>query len=118
MNFANTVNGAFGLTVAAGSGTVGFGSTVGNTAALTSLSSTGTGAVTFTGAVGSSTQRLGSVSITGATNINGGSVYTSGNQGYTGTITLGADTTLDTGTGTSNTLTMNAVTGGTPCVSP
>ena len=60
VNFANTVNGAFGLTIAAGTGTVGFNSTVGNTAALTSLSSTGTGAVTFTGAVGSSTQLLGS----------------------------------------------------------
>ena len=88
-----TVDGGFGLTIAAGNGTVGFNSTVGNGTALTSLSSTGTGAVTFSGAVGTNLLRLGSVSITGATNINGGSVYTSGIQSYNGAVSLGADTT-------------------------
>ena len=101
VSFSSTVDGAHALTVAAGTGTVGFSGTVGNATALTSLSSTGSGAVTFSSAVGTNLLRLGSVSISGATNINGGSVYTSGNQGYTGTISLGADTTLDTGTGTS-----------------
>ena len=100
VNFSNKVNGNFGLTIAAGSGNVGFAGSVGTIAALTSLSSSGTGAVIFSSAVGSSTQRLGSVNITGTTVMNGSNIYTSGNQLFNGAVTLGVDTLLNASAGT------------------
>ena len=96
ISFSSTVNGAQTLSATSGTaGTITFTGAVGTTTALTSLTTSGL-STTFTGAVGSTSQRLGSVSITGATNINGGSIYTSGTQGYAGAVLLGADTNLTT----------------------
>ncbi len=81
VTFSGTVDGAFGLTVNAGTGTVTLGGAVGGTAPLTSLSLTAAG---------------------GSIALNGGSVTTSpsGDQTYSGPVTLGADATLAAGTGT------------------
>jgi len=70
VSFGGTVNGAYGLTV---TGNAAFGGAVGATTALASLSVSGTSA------------------------LNGGGVTTTGLQSYTGTATLGADTTLNAG---------------------
>ena len=99
LTFGGTVNGAHNLTAATGAGNVIFsGASVGLTTALLNLSSTGSGTVTFDGSVGNNTHLLTTVSITGNTNINGGSVFTSGLQTYTGGVTLGAATQLNSGT--------------------
>ena len=54
-----------------------------------------TGGAVFGGAVGG-TAALKTLSVSGATALNGGSVATTGAQTYTGAVTLGADTTLST----------------------
>jgi filamentous hemagglutinin family protein len=51
------------------------------------------GNVTFSGAVGDNTT-LQSLNVSGTSGLNGGSVRTSGDQNYQGTVTLGTDTTL------------------------
>ena len=73
VTFGSTVDGAYALSVAAGSGTVSYNGTVGGTTALMSLSDTGSG----------------------ATDLNG-NVTTTGNQTYSGPVLLGADDTLST----------------------
>lgn len=56
----------------------------------------GTGAVSFSGAVGGN-KALASLAVTaGSIAINGGAVTTSGTQTYSGAVTLGADSTLAT----------------------
>ena len=75
ISFGKTLDGAFALTANAGSGTTKFTGAVGGNAALTSLT------------------------VTGASAINGGAVTTSGKQDYRGSVTIGADTTLDSSAG-------------------
>ena len=96
VNFSGSLNGAHNITVAAGSGGVSF-NTVGLTTAPTSLSSTGSGTVTFNGVVGSNSvgDQLGSVSITGnSVFTNNDAVYTTGNQTYTGAVNVGTGSAL------------------------
>ncbi|MEX2360503.1 MAG: hypothetical protein WD803_05420, partial [Gammaproteobacteria bacterium] len=76
-------------TLAAG-GTVTFASTIDDPFNLTISGST----VTFNGAIGA-TNALTSLTVTGATDINGGSVETTGAQTYNSAVTLGGATTLD-----------------------
>jgi filamentous hemagglutinin family protein len=71
-----TASGAQSLTVTSGTGAVSFGSSVGGTTPLSSLTITG-----------------GSTS-TGQTTTLGGNVTTSGNQSFGGNLTLGANTSL------------------------
>src|SRR5205807_9647565 len=78
VSLANTVNGAFSLTVNT-AGTTTFGAAVGGSTALTSLTT----------------------DAAGSTAINGGSVKTSGAQTYNDAVTLGANTSL-TSTGSGN----------------
>jgi hypothetical protein len=103
ITFGQTVNSAVSTTdnltlSTAGAST--FNGAVGTTNALNNLSSTGTGSVTFNGALGNNSQRLTTVNINGASNLNGGSIYTSGAQLYTGAVTIGSDYTLDAAIGT------------------
>ncbi|TWB71841.1 hypothetical protein FBZ87_10685 [Nitrospirillum amazonense] len=75
--------------------TIAFGGTVngGHTLAIT-------GNATFADTVGA-TNALTSLSVSGTSGLNGGSIRTTGGQTYTGAATLGADTTLtSTGNGT------------------
>jgi fibronectin-binding autotransporter adhesin len=76
ITFGGTVNGAKNLTVDATSGTVIYSNTVGNSAPLTSLNTTGATAIT----------------------LNGAAVTTTGSQTFTGPITLGTTTTTLTTT--------------------
>jgi hypothetical protein len=76
----NTVDGAHSLTVVS-SGVMKFGGAVGSTTPLTALT----------------TGRSGSTA--GTTDINGGTVTTSGNQTYNAPVTLTASTILDAGNG-------------------
>ena len=81
------------------------------------------GAATFGGAVGGNFA-LGSLVVTGTTALDGGTVDTIGSQTYSGAITLGGNTTLDSAAGdgaidfgssvngASDTLTINTGTGG------
>jgi autotransporter-associated beta strand protein len=105
INFASTVDSAstmpYSLTLNT-TGTTTFSGAVGNTYALNILSSTGTGNVIFDAAAGTSAQRLASININGATQLNGGTVYTSGNQTYTGAVTLATDNLLDSTSGATN----------------
>ncbi|WP_164857375.1 filamentous hemagglutinin N-terminal domain-containing protein [Sphingomonas crocodyli] len=73
-NFTTTIDGAFGLTVTS-SGDTTFGAAVGGTTALTGISTNGGG----------------------TTNINTGSIRTSGAQSYLDNVVLGADVTLTNG---------------------
>ncbi|QNI78885.1 filamentous hemagglutinin family outer membrane protein [Synechococcus sp. RS9909] len=57
-----------------------------------------TGNAVFDGAVGNAYE-LGSLSVTGTSALNGGSIKTSGLQTYTGAVTLAANTTLTSGGG-------------------
>jgi len=88
IQFADTINGAFGLTV--------------NTA----------GATSFGAAVGDGTP-LASVTTDapGSTALNGGAVTTSGSQTYNNPVALGANTTL-TSTGTGNVAFVSTLNGG------
>lgn len=70
LNFLGTINGANQLTASGSS-------------------------VTFSQAIGNSTP-LSSLSVSGATNINGGAVTTTGSQTYNGAVLLGAATTINT----------------------
>jgi hypothetical protein len=88
ISFAGTVDGAFTLGLST-AGTSVLGVAVGQTTALTSLSTDGPG----------------------TTQINGGSVTTSGGQSYFDPVTLGANTTL-TSTGSGNVLFNSTVNGG------
>ncbi|MGH7074698.1 MAG: beta strand repeat-containing protein, partial [Stellaceae bacterium] len=90
--------------------TVSFGSTVDGAHALTV-----TGNLAFDGAVGSGT-KLTVLGVSGTSDLNGGSVTTSGAQTYTGAATLGANTALtSTGTGANGNITfgVSAGVGGT-----
>ena len=88
ITFGSTVDGAFNLTV--------------NTAGVT----------TFGGAVGSTTPLTSlTTDAPGSTDINGGSVTTTGAQAYGDAVTLGADTTL-TSTGSGNVSLGSTVDGG------
>ncbi len=75
ISFANTLDGGFGF-----------------------VANAGTGLTTFGGAVGA-TARLASLTVTGASAINGGSVTTTGAQDYQGAATIGAGTVLDSSAG-------------------
>lgn len=156
VTFANTVNGAFGLTV---TGNAVFNAAVGGSAALSSLSVSGTtsvgttgitttgtqtytGAVTlsantiftgstitfdstldgaqtsaiignavFNGVVGGSTALTG-LAVSGTTTINTSGITTSGVQGYTGAVTLSANSTL-----TGSTITFNSTLNGAQTLS-
>ena len=94
ITFDNTVDGPSGMSFAAGTGLVDFVGAIGATTAPSSIASTGSGTVTFGGAVGTSSNLVGSINIAGASNINGGSVYTSGDQTYSGAVTINSDTAL------------------------
>ena len=72
--FSSTVDGGYGLTVAANNGNVVFHDAVGNGTSLASLSATGGGGITLAG-----------------------NVTTSGNQTYSGAVILGASDTLTAG---------------------
>ena len=83
--------------VSTGSGNVSFDSTLDGGRNLT-VSTAGT--VLFGGVVGG-TSRLASLTVAkGAASINGGSILTTGDQKYAGSVTLGAVTTLDAGKAT------------------
>ncbi|MBU3608934.1 hypothetical protein, partial [Polynucleobacter nymphae] len=82
ISFSAAVNGAKTLTITAGTGSITFSSTVGNSAALTSLATTSTH--------------------TTGTNI-AANIITTGTQQYTGPVTL-------TGTGATRTLQGSAIT--------
>jgi len=75
IGFVSTVNGAYSLGVAAGTGSVTFGGAVGATNALSSLDLSGT---------------------TGTINLNSTAVKTTGTQTYGGAVVLGATDTLTT----------------------
>ncbi|NDE17562.1 S-layer family protein [bacterium] len=76
---------------------INFASTIQNSSARALAVNAGTGGtVTFENTVGAGTA-LASLTVNGnSTAINGGSVRTSGNQSYSGAVTLGAATTLTT----------------------
>jgi hypothetical protein len=74
ITFLSTVDGAFGLTA------------------------TATGLTTFDGAVGSGT-KLASLTVTNGVDLNGGSVATTGAQDYDGPVTLSANATLISASG-------------------
>ncbi|MEM6821788.1 MAG: hypothetical protein AAF558_07615 [Verrucomicrobiota bacterium] len=78
--------------------TVAFGNTVNSDTGM-NRALTITGDVSFANTVGV-TDRLASFSVSGATAANGGDIRTAGNQSYTGTVTMGANLDLDSGTGT------------------
>ncbi len=71
-----------------------------------SLAINASGTTTLGGAVGATTA-LSSLSTQGATNLNGGSVRTTGAQSYGGAVTLGANTTV-----TANTVDFNGTVDG------
>ncbi len=91
--FSNTLGGAFDLTTSTGSGNVTF---QGQVNGLDDVVINNTGVTTFAAAasMNSLTTNAG-----GATQINGGSVTTTGAQSYGDQVTLGANTTLSTGGG-------------------
>jgi hypothetical protein len=104
------------LTVSAGSGAVGFSGAVGSGAngAIGALSVTGTGTTTLGGTVAAA-----SVSIAGAANLNGSSVTTTGASGqdYKNNVTFGA-ATVSLNAGSANPVKLeHAVTIGTNTVS-
>jgi len=95
VTLTGTVDGPGSLT-RTGTGTTSFGSTVGATTALASLT-TGTGTTTLAGAV----TTTGAQSYGGAVTLNGASLTTSnGAITVTGATTLGANETVAAGTGT------------------
>ena len=99
---ALTLNGATTLTADVGvtATSVAFNGTLeGTTAGSEALAITGD--ATFGGAVGSA-QALESLSVSGSTVLDGGSVSTTGDQTYTGAVTLGADADLTSSTGAIN----------------
>ena len=122
VSFGITVNGAEPLTIYNGTGGVTFTGAVGTSTPLTNLTVFGTGLVTFSNAVGTSLNPLTSVSISGTTDINGGSIYTTGGQDYSEGVTLGAATTVNSSSGSiafnstiaggGNTLAFTTTTGG------
>ncbi|MHB1949419.1 MAG: beta strand repeat-containing protein [Gammaproteobacteria bacterium] len=88
------------VTMNAGSGQVYFQSGISGTGESLSVAATG-GIFFYIGNVGSSTNRLASLNVTGASSVRGVSIYTSGNQTYNGGVTLtGTPNTFDAGTGT------------------
>jgi hypothetical protein len=100
--FSSTVDstgGARDLTVSAGTGAITFTGAVGGTAALDALALNSTGTTTLTAAVtaGSLATNAG-----GTTAINGGAVTTTGAQTYNDNVTLGANTALSATTTTFN----------------
>ena len=86
--------------------TVSFGSALDGAVTLSIV-----GNASFGSTVGSTTP-LSSISVSGTSAINGGLVKTTGNQTYTGAVTLGTNTTLDSSTGNGD-IALGAVTGGT-----
>ncbi len=70
-----------------------------------------TGNASFGGAVGDNAQRLTSLSVSGTSAINGGSVTTTGSQTFTGAVSLGADTVLTSSASNGN-IAMGQITGG------
>ena len=87
-------------------GLVDFGSTIAS-APSTAENLAITGNAEFDGAVGTTLLPLGSLSVSGTTVMNGGEIFTttvpgkSGDQTYTGAVTLEADTTLNASNGGS-----------------
>ena len=89
VTFASTIDGGFGLTV------------------------NDSGTTTFTGAVGATTPLASlTTDAPGTTQINGGSVKTSGNQTYNDAVTLGTTTTLTATGGSINQGTTGTISGG------
>ena len=93
---AVTLGAATTLDSTAGNGAISFAATLDGGFALTATA--GTGLTTFTGAVGSAA-KLASLTVSGASAINGGSVTTTGAQDYKGAATIGAATTFDSSAG-------------------
>ena len=98
---AQTYNDAVTLgantTLNAGAGNITFGNTVNGAQSLTANS---TGATTFLGAVGNTTALTSlTTNVGGTTDINGGRVTTTGAQTYNDAVLLSANTTLNAGAG-------------------
>jgi fibronectin-binding autotransporter adhesin len=107
ITFSGALNGlgTSALTLAAGSGTIGF-NTIGATTALTSLSSMGSGVVTFNNGIAA----IGSVSVSGASTISGNISSTAG-QTFSGTATLGGNIIF--ASSSSGTISLASVVGNT-----
>ena len=108
VSFNSTIDGGFGLNVAAGSGPVSFGGIVGGTTSLTSLSSSGSGAVALNGDVSTT----GSQSYTGAVTLGATGVLTTTNSGVTFGSTINGAYGLTVASGTGQ-LTLGGIVGGT-----
>ncbi len=78
------------LTISAGSGTIDFTTNVGASHVLGAIGITDTSTTTFSGSVSAASLSTG----TGTTDINGGSVTTSGAQTYNGPVILSSNTNL------------------------
>lgn len=95
LNFGNTVDSTTAapqdLIISAGSTVAVFGFPVGNVHALGNLSSAASALTGF-----NTTVQAASILVTGPTNLNGGNNTTSGTQTYSGTVSVGVDTTLTT----------------------
>jgi len=85
--FSNTVNGAHALSIANSSGTITFGGIIGGSTPLTGIT----------------------IGTSDATTINTTSIITAGNQNFGSSVTLGSALTLNTSSGTGNTLSLAAV---------
>jgi hypothetical protein len=94
--FANTIDGAHGLSVTASAGTVTVAGIIGETTALTDLSLNGHSGVTVT-----SIHTKGAQSYTSASTITLGGLYDTGDGTFTasGPVSLSGPTTLDPGSG-------------------
>jgi hypothetical protein len=91
IGFASTLDGAHALTVEAGSGAASFSGAVGGATRLGALNVNSSGATNFAGSVRAATV---STDAAGTLALNGGAVDTTGTQTYGERMVLGADTTL------------------------
>jgi filamentous hemagglutinin family protein len=100
ITFSNTVNGAFDLTANAGTGTTSFNGVVGGTTALNNVNIAGNSvAVSTMNATGSQT-------FTGGLSLNGDLSVSGGPINLTGPVTLLANSTLTSGGGASDSITI------------
>jgi filamentous hemagglutinin family protein len=114
IDFNGTLDGAFSLAAAAGTGAVGFTGAAGGTTALTGLTRTGAGTTT----VGAGITTAGAQSYAGPLSMTGTLATGGGNFTATGAVTLTGNSTVNSGggnisfgstvTGVANTLTLNA----------
>ena len=83
--------------VSASAGTIGFSGTIDSANSTPeSLTVTASGLASFNGAIGAG-KALNNLTVTNAVKLNGSSVNTSGNQLYSGVVTLGTDNVLTAG---------------------